>query len=244
MGKLGLFVVALALLATARCYNADLVGAMAGMPVVGAMVSPPTPPPKYITVIGTPAPSKLPEIDFKTWFPTDPAVDPYAVATWTAIAQFVETAGTQAGWTEACKKAGAAAGNDRSANPLLGVLGCSSDATVTQLQQFALHVLAARAAVALWVKGAPGGSAGAIEGRQGEVRLLCGVDVVSRQGGPTSVFAQACTKALDTSYRTGDATATFAALGEAYSLVATEIAKRDPTVDPEPGYFGAPEKKN
>ena len=38
VGKLGLIVVALALLATARCYNADIVGAMAGMPVVGSMV--------------------------------------------------------------------------------------------------------------------------------------------------------------------------------------------------------------
>lgn len=233
-----------ALLATARCYNADLVGAMADLPVVGAIVAPAPPAPKYVSAIGTPAPSKLPEIDFTTWFPTDPAADAYNVATWTAIDEFVASSGTQAGWTEACKKAGAAAGNDRGAALLAGALGCSDDATVTQLQLFAVNVLGVRAAVALWVKGAPGGTTGAVEGRQGEVRLACAVEVVARQGGPDSVFGQACAKALDSSYRSGDAAATFAALGEAYALIAAEIAKRDPTIDPEPGYFGAASKKN
>ena len=242
MGKIGFVLVILALIGTARCYNADLAKSLAGVPIVGPLVEPPATVPAYVNTIGTPAASALPETDFATWFPVDPAADPYNPATWKAIQSYMAHAHTQAGWAEVCKKIGEAAGGDRSAKPALGALSCSSDGTVTEFQQFAAQVLATRAAVALWVKGAPGGALGGIQGRQGEIRLLCATTVLARQG-PTSPWTSACAKALDTSYLAGDGAATFAALGEAYTAAAAEIAKLDPTVDPEPGYFGDAPKK-
>ncbi|MBA4180773.1 MAG: hypothetical protein C0506_09315 [Anaerolinea sp.] len=242
MGKIGLLFVILALLTTARCYDTDLAASLAGMPIVGPMVEPPTTPPAYVATIGTPAASALPEADFATWFPTDPAADAYNPAVWKAIQGYMAHAKTQSGWAEVCKKVGAAAGGDRSANSALGALACSSDGTVTEFQQFSAQVLATRAALALWVKGAPGGTIGAIQGRQGEIRVLCATSVLARQG-PASAWPAACAKALDVAYLSGDGATTFAALAEAYTIAAAEIAKLDPTVDPEPGYFAEAAKK-
>ncbi len=231
--------VAAALLLSARCYNADLGGTLSGLPVVGAMVAPPPSIPSYVTALGTSAAVQLPDTDPAKWFTADPAADPYDAAKWTAVSQFLANAGDQAGWTQVCKKVAAAAGADRGAKPDIGALACSADPSVTRLQQLAVQVLETQAAVALWIKGAPGGSLGAIQGRQGEIRLLCGVDTAARQGAD-SPFLQACAKALDASYATAnDSKTTFTALGEAYTLVAAEIAKRDPKVAQEPGYFGA-----
>ncbi len=231
-------VVFLALLGTARCYNADLATSLAGVPVVGPMISPPPTTPGYVASIGSAAPTTLPETDPRTWFPTDATADPTAPATWTAIRDFLSNTGTQAGWAEVCKKISEAAGADRAASPL-GALACSADPSVTALQPFAAAVLAARAEVALWLKGAPGSSTGAIQARQGELRMLCAPEALRRLGGETGPFGQACTKALDTTYLTGDGALTFAALGEAYTLIAAELATRDPKIAPEPAFFGA-----
>lgn len=38
----------------------------------------------------------------------------------------------------------------------------------------------------------------------------------------------------------GDGNTTFVALADAYKLVAAEVARRDPTIDPEPAVFGVP----
>jgi len=233
--------VLLALLGTARCYNADLVSALGGLPIVGPMVQPPPPVPAYVESIGTPAAATLPEADYAAWFPPEAPADPYTTAIWGQVDAFVPVAGTRAGWAEACKAVGGAAGSDRTANPRLGALACSNDPTVTQMQEFALHVLGAQAAVALWIKGELNGSIGAIQARQAELRVFCAAEVIARQG-PASPWAAACEKALDAAYLSGDGPATFAALGEAYLAAATEIARLDPEVDAEPGYFGQPAK--
>lgn len=113
-----------------------------------------------------------------------------------------------------------------------------ADASVTALQPFATGILARRAEVALWIKGAPGSSLGAIQGRQGELRLLCSPETLGRLGGEAGPFGQACAKGLDVSYLTGDGAATFAAMGDAYTLVAAELAKRDPKTVAAPVFFG------
>jgi len=247
VGKLGILAVALLMLGTARCYNADLVAAAGGIPVVGAMFAPAAPPaPKYVSAIGTPAPSQLPDSDMKTWFSPQgangAAADPYDVTTWRAVAAFAAASGTKAGWAEVCKKAADAAGADRTASPALGALACSADGTVTGLQRFAVELLAMRAEVAFYIKGAPGSSLAAIQARQGQLRLECTTGLVSRQGGAGSPFGQACALALATAYLGGDAPATFTALGDAYTAVAAELAKRDPKIAQEPSYF-EPSKK-
>ncbi|MCC7364526.1 MAG: hypothetical protein IT303_09140 [Dehalococcoidia bacterium] len=241
MGKYLVFGVALMLLLTGRCYTADFESAMAGVPIVGAMVSPPAPVPAYVDTIGTPAATTLPEADLATWF-ADDAEDPYDVTTWRAIGAFVAVMGTADGFAQACKAAAEAAGGERSANPELAALACSDDGTVTQLQRFAAGVLALQSELVAWYRGAPGASLGAIEARQGEVRLMCGFDIVARQGGAESVYAEACSKALDNAYREGDVLASFEAAAEAYALVAEDIATRDPSVDQEPGYFEEPKE--
>jgi hypothetical protein len=243
VGKLMYAVVVLALIGSAKCYNADLARSLSGVPVVGAMISPPPTVPSYVTAIGTAAPNALPTTDPKTWFPTDAAADAYDPTTWAAIREFLANTGTQAGFTEACKKLTDAAGADRTTSPVLGALACSADPSVTALQAFPLAILAIRAEVALWVKGAPGSSVGAIEARQSELRLLCTTDTILRLGGPTSAFGVACTKAMDTSYLKGDGAATFTAGGEAYTTGAAEIDKRDPKTAAAPTYFGDAAKK-
>ncbi len=231
--------VLLAFLGTARCYNADLAGAVGGLPIVGAIVQPPQAPPEYVKAIGTPAPAVLPETDYATWFPAEAPTDPYSAAVWKAVLQFVSATGTRAGWAEACKAVSTVAGSDRAANPRLGAIACSGDATVTEMQQFALHLLGAQASVALWIKGEPNGSTGAIQARQAEVRVLCATGVVSRQGA-AAPWAEACAKAKDAAYLAGDGPATFDALAGAYLLAASEIARLDPEIDAEPGTFVTP----
>lgn len=227
----------LSFVGTARCYNADFASALGGLPIVGPMVVPPSPVPEYLKAIGTPAAATLPEAKYDTWFPAEAAEDPYSVDTWQQVQKFVAIAGSKAGWAEGCKAVGAVAGSDRTANARLGALACSSDATVTQMQQFAIHLLGTQASVALWIKGEPNGSTGAIQARQAELRILCTTSVIARQG-PEATWAEACTKSTDANYLTGNGPATFAAIGEAYSLVADELARLDPEIDQEPGYFG------
>ena len=243
MGKIGLLVVVLALFGSVRCYNADLAASLGGLPIVGPMVAPPASAPAYVNAIGTPVASALPEADFAKWFPAEPTADPYNPALWNGVEAYMTAAGTQAGWAEVCKKIAGAAGADRAASPLLGALACSDDGSVTQFQRFAVEVMAARGSVALWLTGAPGGTLAAIQGRQGELRVLCTSSLVSRQGTANSPWPGACAKALDIAYLTNDGATTFAALGEAYRIAATEIARLDPTIDQAPGYFGAPVKK-
>ena len=230
--------VVISLFGTVRCYNTDLAGALGGLPVVGPMVQPTQPPPAYVEAIGTPAPSTLPEADLAAWFPAEAPTDPYSAQLWREIDLFVTISGTNAGWAETCKKASEAAGASREANPKLAALACSSDPTVTQMQQFAAQALGAQAAVALWMKGELNGSLGAIHARQAELRVVCTAGVVARQG-PGSTWSEACTKALDSAFTLGDGPATFTAIGEAFALAAAEIARLDPEVDAEPGYFGA-----
>lgn len=239
MVKKALFaLILLAFLGTARCYNADLASAFGSVPIVGAMVQPPDAAPAYLKAVGTPAPSALPESDPATWFPAEAPADPYNASLWRDIKLFATISQTQLGWTEACKKVSGAAGEDRAANPKLGALACSSDPTVTQFQQFAVHLLAAQASLALWIKGESDGSLAAIQARQAELRVFCTTSVVARQGPAETPWSQACARAFDASYLSGDGPATFTALGDAYVLVADEIAKLDPKVAQEPGYFG------
>ena len=240
VGKIGILAVALLLLGSARCYSrTDWENAkipfLSGSPVVSA--------PASVGSIGKPAEVALPETDFAKWFSIDPKADPYDPTVWIAVDRFFASASTPAGWADACKKAGAAAGADRVAKPELGALGCSDQPNVTLIQRFGVQVLGTRAEVALWVRGVPGHGNAGIQGRQGELRLMCVVDVIAREGGPGSVFAQACAKALDQAYTVGDGNTTFVALADAYKLVAAEVARRDPTIDPEPAVFGADAKK-
>jgi hypothetical protein len=239
VGKLGLFGVLLLLFGTVRLYGLDWEHVQ--IPLVsggGAVAAAPA----SVQAIGKPAEVKLPEIDFKKWFQAD-AVDPYDPQVWAAVDAFYAVAGTKDGWVAACKAASAGAGKERPAAGDIGALGCSDSPAVTLVQQFQVSILGARAEVALWVRGVPGHGTAGIEGRQGEIRLACRNDVIAREGGAASPYAAACAKALDAGWKTGDGPATFTALGEAYKLVAAEIAKRDPTIDPEPAFYGAEVKK-
>ena len=235
---------AFALFATARCYGAPV--DVSSIPFLSSPAAATVP--ASVSSMGTPAAVQLPDLDFAKWFAAaasaDGPADPYDVTTWQQVDAFYAIARTPDGWKEACKKAGTAAGAQRSTGPELGALGCSNDPAVTLVQQFAVQLLGMRAEVALWIRGVPGHTRGGIAGRQGEARLMCGVDVIAREGGADSPYAAACAKALETAYASGDAKATFDAVGEAYRLVADEIARRDPTVDPEAAYYGtaAPKK--
>ncbi|MGH2633162.1 MAG: hypothetical protein ACRDG3_07115 [Tepidiformaceae bacterium] len=238
MGKVVFALVLVMFLGTARCYNADFAGAAAGLPLVGAMVAPPPTTPAYVKVIGTPAADKLPTADLSKWFPAN-ATDPYDPVMWASVRDVLAFAGTQAGFTEVCKLASTAAGANRTAHPEVGAIACSADPSVTGEQPFAIDLLDVRAELALWVKGAPGSSVQAIGALQGEIAVLCGGDAVARNGGPASPFAQACAKAADTSYLKGDAKTTFTALGDASTLIAGDIATKDPKVAATPAFFGA-----
>jgi len=228
-----------AFLGTARCYHADLGAAFGSAPIVGPMVQPPETAPDYLKAVGTPAPVTLPEADVATWFPAEPPADPYSPATWQGIQAFATVAQTPDGWIAACKKVAETAGTDRTANPKLGALACSADPTVTQFQRFAVQVLGAQASLALWIKGDAGSSLAAVQARQAELRVTCATSVVGRQGPATTPWAEACTKALDASYLSGDPPATFTALAAAYELAANEIAKLDPAIATEPAFAGA-----
>jgi len=235
VGRLGIIAVVLALLGAGRCYTANWDDAAASLPFAQAGA----PPPKSLESIGKPAAPTIPDIDFKKWFSTDPAADPYDATIWGQVAAVTAEASNQAGWTEVCKKVSSAAGGDRGASPLLGALACSSDPAVTRLQQFAVQLLSTRAALALWIRGAPGIGSGTVRAHQAEVRLTCAGDVVAREAGPSTPFGQACAKAMDNAYAAGDGKTSFTALGDAYTLVAAELAKRSPKVAQEPAYFDA-----
>jgi len=242
VGKYLTLLLGFVLLSTARCYGADLEASLGGLPIVGPMVAPVASQPAYITAIGTPAAAAPPETDLATFFPAE-AADPYDVARWSAVRAFLATAHTQAGWTEVCKKAAAAAGADRAASPPLGALACSNDGSVTAMQQFAVKVFEAQASLALYIKGAPGAGQSAVQGLQGEIRVICTTGILGRQGGASSPWGLACAAALDTAYLSGDAPATFKKLGEAYTSAATLLAAADATIDDAPGYF-ATDKAN
>ncbi len=226
------------LLGVVGLYGMDFSG---GIPFLSPAPVPTTP--AYVETIATPAPVTLPDVDMSTWF-VDPvaaddgsAADPYAPTIWEQVQAFVDESQTPGGWTEACAVASTAAGSDRTADPNIGALACSDMAAVTETQQFAAMVLGARAEVALWIRGVPGHSLGGVQARQGELRLMCAIDVIAREGGPDSTYAQACGLALDASYASGDAPATFDALGQAYGLAAADIAARDTTTESEPAFY-------
>ncbi len=193
--------------------------------------------PAYVEDIGKAPGVNLPEADYKAWFAPDVERDPLDVATWTEVASFAAEARSEAGWAEACAAAGRAVTLGRVDEPLLGALGCSEDPSVTRVQQFALQLLDTQAHIALWIRGAPGFAIANVQARQGEVRLQCAVEVVAREGGEASPYAAACALAMDIAYLSGDGMATFEALGEAFALVADEIARRSPEIDPEPAFF-------
>ena len=242
MGKYLTLLLGFVLLSTARCYGADLEASLGGLPIVGPMVAPAAAEPAYIATIGTPAPAAPPETDLALFFPAE-STDPYDVARWSTVRSFLAASHTQSGWTEVCKKAAEAAGADRAAKPQLGALACSNDGSVTAMQQFAARVLEAQASLALYIKAAPGAGQSAVQGVQGELRVICTTGILGRQGGADSPWGLACAAALDTAYLAGDAPATFAKLGEAYASGAALLAAADATIDDAPGYF-ATEKKD
>lgn len=228
----------LSLLGTARCYNADLAGALGGVPIIGGMVVPQAATPAYLQAIGTPAAVEPPEVDFAIWFADDPPANAAASATWQQMELVAAIGATESGWVEICKKAAEAVGADRAASPLAGALACSTDETVTQMQRFALELLGARAAAGLWMRGDR--PIAGIQGRQGELRVSCATLAIARQGPGGNPWAQACSLAMDASYLAGDGPATLDALINAYRLVADEIARLDPEVEQEPAYFRPP----
>jgi hypothetical protein len=231
VGKLPLLAVAMGLLLTARCYSADV----AGIPFLsggGATT------PAYVQSIGTPVAVELPESDLAKWFPAEAPDGIGEAATWAQIEQFVTVGGTADGWAAVCKKFGEQVGAERAAKAEFGALACSSDASVTQIQHTAREILGVRANLALFVLGAPNGTVGAVQARQAQLRVTCGIEPATRG----EAIAAACEQALDATYLEDDGRTSFAAAGEAYAAIAAEIARLDPTVDPEPGTF-APAKQ-
>jgi hypothetical protein len=234
VGKVVIGAVVALLLSTAGCLQLDVEDS----PVTALIFPPPmTPTPTYVDAIGTPAAVELPDADFTTWFSTEEGRDPYDQATWQHVAAVYAQGGTSEGWKAVCEATGSAAPGERTQEPLLGALGCSDDPSVTIVQRFALQLLGTQAHTALWIRGVPGFSASGIEARIAELRVMCAVDVVAREGGEESPYSRACALAMDASYKDGDGPATFTALGDAYAIVADEIARRDPTVDAEPAFF-------
>ncbi len=237
MSRIALFAAVAGLFLLTRCYTDGAPGVVDQFIPTGAAAAPAP----DLSTIGTAAAITLPETDLKTWFAAD-ATDPYAPATWSAIAAYMAASGTRAGWAEVCKKATEAAGGERSADPALGALACSDDPSVTLLQRFAVQLLAMRAEVALSIRAVPGHSIPGIAGRQGQLRLACGFETVAAQGGADSVYGQACSSALETAYLAGDPAATFTTLAAAYDAIAAEIATRSPKTAPEPAWFGTTPK--
>lgn len=179
--------------------------------------------------LGTPSAVALPESDPSTWFATEAG----APAPWLDIQLFAAATSTPGGWAEACKAVSAVAGADRAATPALGALACSTDPAVTELQQFAVELLAAQAEVALWLQGIPGHDAGVVAARLAEVRQACENGLPSRLAGAESPYLAACTASLTTTPLAASADALQASLGEAYALVAADLAVRDPEIDAE-----------
>lgn len=235
--KLPWVVLALLFLSTARCYTADLAAGVAAVPVVGPILVPPPATPAYFAAIGTPAPVALPEGDVAAWFPTEGGWRSVPPAQWQTMALAAAVAGTPAGWRELCAAAATAAGADRTAAPLPGALACSDDPAVTAVQRVALQLFDLRAALGLWLNGAPNGSVGAIQARQGGLRLLCATVAPGRVD--PAALAAACAKGLDAAYLAGDGPATVAAVEEAYAALAAALAAADPTIESEPATYGA-----
>ncbi len=212
---------------------------VAALPIVGPLLEPQPAQqsPKYVSSIGTPAAVTLPETDFATWFPEKPRTDPYETPFWTVVDKVTGNASTSGGWAEVCKKVSTATGADRTAKQKLGALACSDDPTVTQLQRLVVLVLNAQAGLALSVKGVPEFGLGTLQGRQGEIRVICIIETARL--GVDSAVAQACGKALDLSYLAGKPADTFTSLGEAYTLLATAVATQSPKTAAEPATFEA-----
>lgn len=233
MARIGILATLLALITAARCYSANWDSAVAALTFTQVAASAPA----SLDSIGKSAAPSMPDADFTKWFSTDPAADPYDPRVWADIASVTATARNEAGWTAVCAKVGAAAGADRTLKPALGALGCSEAPAVTSLQQFAVDLLEVQAAVALWIDQAPDASVPGIASRQAKVRLDCTTLVQPLAASAGSPFTVACARAGDGAYLTGDAKTTFTALGDAYALVAAEIARQSPKVASTPAYF-------
>lgn len=231
MAKVLIGAVVLLLLGTASCYQLDIEDS----PVAALVFPAPTAPEsEYAQDIGTPADIELPgDIDFEAWFAGDDELDQDVDrdALLRAMVAFHSEGQTPGGWAQVCQLASQAAGDDREAEPGMGALACSDDPYVTLIQRFALQLLGTQAHVELWMRGAPGFGISSIEGRQGEIRVMCSVEVIARAGGEDSPYAEACELALDLSYEDGDGPATREAIRQAYDIVADEIAAIDPTID-------------
>lgn len=236
--KLPWVVLALAFLSTARCYTADLAAGVAAVPFVGPILVPSPGVPAYVEAIGTPAPVEVPGEDPAAWFPAEGGWQAITPAAWAEMALAAAAGRTSAGWAELCARMTAAAGGERAAAPLPGALACSDDPGVTALQRVALQLFDLRAALGLWMNGAPNGSIGAIQARQGELRLLCATAPPGRVD--PEALRRACAEGLDASYLTGDGGATMAAVEAAYAALAAAIAALDPTTDGEPATFAVP----
>lgn len=189
--------------------------------------------PASIRTLGTPAAGTPGEVD-PSWFAPAEGADPLDPDRWAALAAFAAEA-KGPGWPAACAKTSSVAGADRTANPGLGALACSGDASLAGTQRFALQILAAQAEVALWMRAVPGHSSSGVSARLGEIRFLCTAEHVAREGGPGSVYGRACTTALANPSLAAGGQALFAALDTAYREVAAEIARRDPSIEPEAG---------
>ncbi len=237
MGKYLIFGVAMLFAGVLRLWSVDFTNAT--IPFLSPAAASPGIP-ESAAAIGTPAAITLPESDLATWFTPADGVAPDDPKTWAAVVAFANVASTPAGWAEACKKATAVAGAERATSPELGALACSSDATVTALQKFALQLLAARAEVTLWLRGIEGHDNGMVAARLGEVRHSCENGLPSRLASAESPYLAACTGALATVSLPADADALQAALVDAYLLVANDLAARDPSIDPEPPVIAEP----
>ncbi len=233
--KLPWVVLALLFLSTARCATADLAAGVGAVPFLGPMLVPPPPTPAYITAIGTPAPAEPVEPDFAAWFPAEGGWQAVRAADWQAMLVAAAAAGTPDGWKAFCAKAAGAAGADRAAAPLPGALACSADPSVTALQRVALALFDLRAALGLWLVGAPNGSVGAIQARQASLRLLCATAAPGRLD--AAALAEACAKGLDTGYLEGRGPETMAAVEAAYAGYAAALAQADPQTAAEPAVF-------
>jgi len=201
-------------------------------------LSPGPTPPSSLAVLGTPAPPPEAAVDVAALFAPPEGADPLSPGTWAPAAQLLAAAGTRVGWKALCQAFGAAAGADRSAAPLPGALGCSADASLLPLQRLAALVLEAKAQLALWLRSAPGSSSAAVAARQAAIRNACAALPEAQDA--ASAAAEACRLARDSAYLTGDPAATLARLDEAYAALADLIARRDPTLAPEPAFPGTP----
>lgn len=105
--------------------------------------------------------------------------------------------------------------------------------TVTQFQQFAVHLLAAQASLALWIKGENDGSLAAVQARQAELRVFCTTSVVARQGPPERPGRRPARR--DSMPRTSRVTARRASLPW---VTPTRWPRRDREAGPE-GFAGA-----